>query len=119
MNQTVKLPRWRKLASYSRQFVTLNRCVGMWWRQEDEQALAIASDPAPEAFSCFSMSWQPRHPVEIGTILAQRAVAQGVASSSDGDRAQQQALERSGEGVIAAVHRVLCVAQQMRQAELP
>jgi len=34
VNQTVKLPRWRKLASYARQFVTLNRCLGMWWRQE-------------------------------------------------------------------------------------
>ncbi|MDQ2763592.1 MAG: hypothetical protein M3Y22_08955, partial [Pseudomonadota bacterium] len=35
MNQTVSLPRWRKLASYARQFVTLNRCLGMWWRQDD------------------------------------------------------------------------------------
>ena len=30
VNHTVKLPRWRKLASYSGQFVTLCRCRGMW-----------------------------------------------------------------------------------------
>jgi hypothetical protein len=29
VNQTVKLPRWRKLASYSRQFVIRRRCFGM------------------------------------------------------------------------------------------
>jgi len=33
VNQTVRLPRWRKLASYSRQFVTLRFCLGMWWRR--------------------------------------------------------------------------------------
>ena len=30
VNQTVRLPRWRRLASYSRQFMTLRFCVGMW-----------------------------------------------------------------------------------------
>ena len=30
VNQIVKLPRWRRLASYARQFVTLCRCRGMW-----------------------------------------------------------------------------------------
>jgi hypothetical protein len=30
VNQTVKLPRRRKLASYSAQFVTRCRCLGMW-----------------------------------------------------------------------------------------
>src|SRR3954468_23162767 len=33
VNQTVKLPRWRKLASYSRQFVILCRCRGICWRR--------------------------------------------------------------------------------------
>jgi len=29
LNQTVRLPRWRKAASYSDQFVTRSRCLGM------------------------------------------------------------------------------------------
>jgi hypothetical protein len=29
VNHTVKLPRWRKAASYSAQFATLCRCFGM------------------------------------------------------------------------------------------
>ena len=33
VNQTVRLPRWRRPASYSRQFVTLCLCLGMWWRR--------------------------------------------------------------------------------------
>ncbi len=41
VNQTVRLPRWRKLASYSPQlqssapseFMTLCLCFGMWWRR--------------------------------------------------------------------------------------
>src|SRR4051794_19792012 len=33
VNHTVKLPRWRRLASYSRQLATLCRCRGMWWRR--------------------------------------------------------------------------------------
>src|SRR5271165_3671348 len=33
VNQTVKLPRWRKLASYAAQFVTLRFCLGIWWRR--------------------------------------------------------------------------------------
>lgn len=32
VNQTVRLPRWRKLASYARQFMTLCFCLGMWRR---------------------------------------------------------------------------------------
>jgi hypothetical protein len=30
VNQTVRLPRWRRAASYSAQFVTRCRCLGMW-----------------------------------------------------------------------------------------
>ena len=33
VNQTVKLPRCRKLTSYAGQFVTLCVCLGMWWRR--------------------------------------------------------------------------------------
>src|SRR5215212_6036195 len=33
VNQTVRLPRWRKAASYSAQFVTRRRCLGIWWRR--------------------------------------------------------------------------------------
>src|ERR1700723_1878419 len=33
VNQTVRLPRWRRAASYCRQFVTRCRCFGMWWRR--------------------------------------------------------------------------------------
>ena len=33
VNQTVKLPRWRKLASYAAQLVTLRFCLGIWWRR--------------------------------------------------------------------------------------
>src|SRR5215212_7377862 len=32
-NHTVKLPRWRRLASYSRQFITFRFCLGIWWRR--------------------------------------------------------------------------------------
>src|SRR4051812_48401729 len=30
VNQTVRLPRWRRLASYARQFATLFFCLVMW-----------------------------------------------------------------------------------------
>ncbi len=30
VNYTVKLPRWRRLASWTGQFVTSCRCRGMW-----------------------------------------------------------------------------------------
>ena len=33
VNQTVRLPRWRKAASYTAEFVTLRFCFGMWWRR--------------------------------------------------------------------------------------
>ena len=31
VNHTVRLPRWRKLASYARQLMSLCFCLGMWW----------------------------------------------------------------------------------------
>ena len=33
VNQTVKLPRWCKLASYVRELMTLCFCLGMWRRR--------------------------------------------------------------------------------------
>jgi len=33
VNQIVKLPRWRRLASYAAQLVTLHFCFGIWWRR--------------------------------------------------------------------------------------
>ena len=33
VNQTVRLPRWRRTVSYSAQFVTRCRCLGMWCRR--------------------------------------------------------------------------------------
>ncbi len=33
LNHTVRLPRWRRLASYAVQFVTLRFCFGMQWRR--------------------------------------------------------------------------------------
>ena len=33
VNLTVKLPRWRRLASYARQFMTLCFCLGTRWQR--------------------------------------------------------------------------------------
>ena len=33
VNHTIRLPRWRKLASYPRQFMTLRFCLGIWRRR--------------------------------------------------------------------------------------
>ena len=57
MNQTVKLPRWRRLASYSRQFVTLRFCRGIWRRRSWfclKGTLGIRG--AGEGSSCYSGS---------------------------------------------------------------
>jgi hypothetical protein len=52
-------------------------------------------------------------------ILAERGILQRLASSPDGDRAQQQPPERGTEGGIPSFDRVLCVTQQMGEAHLP
>jgi hypothetical protein len=52
--------------------------------------------------------------IQIGVILLQRGVLQRVSSPPDGDRAQQQMLERGAEGDIAALDGVARIAQQMR-----
>jgi hypothetical protein len=55
---------------------------------------------------------------QIGLVLRQRASAQRVSSSADGNRAQQQALERRREPVVAAIDGVLRVAQHISEAEM-
>ena len=49
----------------------------------------------------------------------QCAVDQPLSSSSDGDGAQQQSLERCTEGSIATLDGIARITQQMRQAHLP
>src|SRR4051795_12645566 len=53
LNQIVKLPRWRRLASYAAQFVTLRFCFGMWWRRA---VLALWNGPPlyPAVLGCGS-----------------------------------------------------------------
>jgi hypothetical protein len=53
LNHTVRLPRWRKPASYAAQFVTLRFCFGMWWRRT---ALALngIGDPRSEWGASYS-----------------------------------------------------------------
>src|SRR3954464_5037737 len=53
LNQIVKLPRWRRLASYAAQFVTLRFCFGMWGRRP---ALALWNGPPlyPAVLGCGS-----------------------------------------------------------------
>ena len=61
VNQTVRLPRWRRLASYSRQFMILCFCLETWWRrcwfslnrkrgiQLSGQGGASYAEPVPDA----------------------------------------------------------------------
>jgi len=83
----------------------------------DEQVLTIAGDTAAQPLGGGTASGQGQHPiepaVELGTILPQCAVAQLVASPGNGDGAQQQALERWREPLVAAVDGILRIAQQM------
>jgi len=85
--------------------------------------LAVAGDATTQLLGGLCASPPRQHAVEpavqIGSTLRQRGVEQAVASPPDGDRAQQQPFERHREGIVAAVDRVLRVAQQMREADLP
>src|SRR4051794_219761 len=58
-NQTVKLPRRRRLSSYSRQFVTLRFCSGMWWRRSWFSLKGKAGIPA-QTEGCPATSIGPR-----------------------------------------------------------
>src|SRR4051794_25856978 len=72
VNQTVRLPRWRRAASYSAQLVTRCRCLGMRWRRA-----ALALNGTAEVRG----SWEgPPHyairpPMPTGPIRAPRCVA--------------------------------------------
>src|SRR4051795_20394 len=70
-NQTVKLPRRRRLSSYSRQFVTLRFCSGMWQRRAWFSLKGKAGIPG-QTEGCPATSIGPRVP-PVGS-LQQRAV---------------------------------------------
>jgi hypothetical protein len=70
LNHTVRLPRWRKLASYAAQFVTLRFCFGMLWRRaalalngmvESQIKQGLPSYPsqltAPTGDPCKNAAW--------------------------------------------------------------
>src|SRR3954469_24277764 len=58
-NQIVKLPRRRRLSSYSRQFVTLRFCSGMWWRRSRFSLKGKADIPG-QTEGCPATSIGPR-----------------------------------------------------------
>src|SRR3954447_5515364 len=60
-NHTVKLPRRRRLSSYSRQFVTLRFCSGMWWRRSWFSLKGKAGIPG-QTEGCPATSIGPRVP---------------------------------------------------------
>src|SRR5215203_1569425 len=65
-NQTVKLPRRRRLSSYSRQFVTLRFCSGMWWRRSWFSLKGKADIPG-QTEGCPATSIGPRVP-PVGSL---------------------------------------------------
>src|SRR3954462_6781266 len=65
-NQTVKLPRRRRLSSYSRQFVTLRFCSGMWWRRAWFSLKGKAGIPG-QTEGCPATSIGPRVP-PVGSL---------------------------------------------------
>src|SRR3954467_673492 len=71
VNQNVKLPRRRRLSSYSRQFVTLRFCSGMWWRRSWFSLKGKADIPG-QTEGCPATSIGPRVPA-VGS-LQQRGV---------------------------------------------
>ena len=56
--------------------------------------------------------------VEIGPVLNERAVLEGLAPPADGDGAQEEESEAGREGAVALVDGILAVAQQVGEAEL-
>src|ERR671928_1488692 len=76
VNQTVRLPRWRRAASYAAQFVTLCCCLGMWRRQA---ALALNGTVGIQAFGKGPPSYVARLPTPTG-----RSVQQGGAMRQPG-----------------------------------
>src|SRR3954471_11429790 len=78
-NQTVKLPRRRRLSSYSRQFVTLRFCSGMWRRRSWFSLKGKAGIPG-QTKGRPATSIGPRVP-PVGS-LQQRAVRKYAAAES-------------------------------------
>src|SRR5215208_8486292 len=69
VNHTVRLPRARKLASYTAQLVTRCRCLGMWRRQA---ALALNGTAAVRVSGKEPPSYAAQLPTPIGPIRATR-----------------------------------------------
>ena len=63
VNQTVRLPRWRKAASYAAQFVTRCRCLGMWRRHA---ALALNGTAGVQASGEGPSSYTAQLPTPTG-----------------------------------------------------
>jgi hypothetical protein len=62
LNQTVRLARWPKLASYADQLVTLRCCFGMWWRRAALALNGIGSLESGQETSLLSQSNQQHQP---------------------------------------------------------
>src|SRR5690349_23148639 len=78
VNQIVRLPRWRRAASYAAQFVTLCCCFGMWQRQA---ALALNGTAGVQASGKGPSSYTAQLPTPTG-----RSVQQGGARRYDHGR---------------------------------
>src|SRR5882757_6213848 len=90
---------------------------------ESEQVVAVASHGAEElagglVFRRFGEETvEPA--VEIGAILLEGGVLEGLSPSADGDGALQEGLEAWCEDGIAVIDGVLGVTQEMGEADLP
>ena len=72
VNQTVKLPRARRPASYAAQLVTRCRCFGMWRRQA---ALALNGTAGVQASEKGPSSYTAQLPTPTGRSVQQGAAA--------------------------------------------
>src|SRR5690349_21163194 len=72
VNQIVRLPRWRRAASYAAQFVTLCCCLGMWRRQA---ALALNGTAGIQASGKGLSSYTAQLPTPTGRSVQQGGVA--------------------------------------------
>src|SRR3954452_21079234 len=70
VNQTVRLPRARRAASYAAQFVTLCCCFGMWRRQA---ALALNGTAGIQASGKGPLSYTAQLPTPTGRSVQQGA----------------------------------------------
>ncbi|MCA1696462.1 MAG: hypothetical protein LC749_18035 [Actinobacteria bacterium] len=84
----------------------------------------IAYGDGAEQAACGGMgghgaSQQPVQPsLQVSMILRQGAVLELVPSPADRHGPEQQDAKARGEALIAFLDRIVCVAQQMRQAHL-